>query len=439
MKIVLSASRHHYVVRLSIFFITVALVWAMLGATCPEPPEPYEYELTIDSTDGGNVTIPGEGTFTYGAGTSHSLLATPDEGYRFVNWYGDVGNIADRNDAGTTIKMDGRYSITANFTEIMAYNLTVSATIGGWVITPGVGTFPYDGGTEVKLEAREDVGYGFVKWTGDVSDVADVYAATTTIIMNGNYSIRANFEEEGTVTITDPNLEAAIREEIDIPEDTIYPSDLKDIEKLEAYGQGITDLTGLEHCTGLTRLYLYDNQISNISAVANLTSLRELYLSGNQISNISPLANLASLKELYLSGNQISNISPLANLTSLGELYLAANQISNISALANLTSLTYLSLSGNQISDISALVSLTSLTYLSLSGNQISNISALASLTSLMDLSLGGNQISDIKPLVDNPGLSQGDKVYLSNNPLSSSSTSTYIPRLEARGVIVEY
>jgi hypothetical protein len=416
MKIVLSASRHHYVVRLSIFFITVALVWAMLGANCPGP-EFYEYELTIDSTDGGNVTMPGEGTFTCLEGELVTLHATPDEGYRFVKWVGDVGMIGNVNDASTTIQMDGRYSIKANFTEILAYNLTVSATVGGWIKTPGEGTFPYDGGTEVKLEACEKVGYGFVKWTGDVSDVADVYAATTTIIMNGNYSIRANFEEEGAVTITDPNLEAAIREEIDIPEDTIYPSDLKDIEKLEAYGQGITDLTGLEHCIGLTRLYLYDNQISNISAVANLTSLREL----------------------YLSGNQISNISPLANLTSLGELYLAANQISNISALASLTSLTYLSLSGNQISNISALASLTSLIYLSLSGNQISNISALASLTSLMDLSLGGNQISDIKPLVDNPGLSQGDKVYLSNNPLSSSSTSTYIPRLEARGVIVEY
>jgi Leucine-rich repeat (LRR) protein len=502
MRVILGLTKHHYMARASIFLITAALVWAILGATCPEP---YEYELKISSTGGGNVTIPGEGTFTYGAGTSHALLATPDEGYRFVNWYGDVGNIADRNAAGTTIKLDGSYSITANFTEILEYHLTVSTTVGGWVITPGVGTFPYAGGTVVNLVAHEDVGYGFVNWTGDVSAIADRSAATTTITMSGNYSITANFEKEKAVTITDPNLEAAIREEIDIPEDTIYPSDLKKIEKLEAYGQGITELTGLEHCTGLTRLYLYDNQISDISAVANLTSLKELYLSGNQISDISPLANLTSLKELYLSGNQISDISPLVNLTSLGELYLSGNRISNISPLSNLTSLSYLSLGGNQISNISALASLTSLrelylsgnqisnisplsnltslSYLSLggnqisnisalasltslrelylSGNQISNISALASLTSLTDLSLGGNQISgvsplanitsltllnlsdnqisDIKPLVDNPGLSQGDKVYLSNNPLSSSSTSNYIPRLEARGVIVEY
>jgi len=458
MKTILSASRHHYVVRASIFLITAALVWAMIGC---EPPPPTEYELTISSTGGGNVTIPGEGTFTYAAGTSHVLLATPDEGYRFVNWDGDVGNVANENDASTTIRMDGRYSITANFEEIPEYDLTVSTTVGGWVITPGEGTFTYDGGEVVDLVARQDVGYGFGNWTGDVSAIADVNAATTTITMNGNYSIRANFEEEEAVTITDPNLEAAIREEIDITEDTIYPSDLKEIEELEAYGQGITDLTGLEHCTGLTRLYLYDNQIGDISPVANLTSLRELYLSGNQISDISALANLTSLKELYLSGNQISDISPLANLISLRELYLSGNEISDISSLASLTSLTLLNLSSNQISDISSLANLSSLTYLYLSGNKIRDISPLASLTSLGDLSLGGNQISgvsplanltsltllnlsdnqisDIEPLVDNPGLSQGDKVYLSNNPLSSSSTSTYIPRLEARGVIVEY
>ena len=454
MKMILSASRHHYVVRASIFLITVALIAGMAGCD-------VEYELTIDSTGGGNVTIPGEGTFNYTAGALVPLLATPDEGYRFVSWTGDVGNIADVNDAGTNIKVEGRYSITANFTKILEYHLTVSTTVGGWVITPGVGTFPYDGGTVVNLVAREDVGYGFANWTGDVDTIDNVEHPTTIITMNGNYSITANFEEEKAVTITDPNLETAIRAAIGIPEDTIYPSDLKEIEELEASGQGITDLTGLEYCTGLTELYLYANQIDDISPVANLTSLGELYLSGNPISDISPLANLTSLGELYLSGSQISDISSLANLTSLRELYLSGNEISDISSLASLTSMTELNLSGNQISDISSLANLTSLTYLSLSSNQIRDISPLASLTSLGDLSLGGNQISgvsplanltsltllnlsdnrisDIEPLVDNLGLSQGDKVYLLNNPLSSSSISTYIPRLEARGVIVEY
>jgi hypothetical protein len=40
---------------------------------------------------------------------------------------------------------------------------------------------------------------------------------------------------------------------------------------------------------------------------------------------------------------------------------------------------------------------------------------------------------------VDNEGLSQGDEVYLHDNPLSSDSINTYIPQLEARGVEVHY
>jgi len=39
--------------------------------------------------------------------------------------------------------------------------------------------------------------------------------------------------------------------------------------------------------------------------------------------------------------------------------------------------------------------------------------------------------------LVNNPGLLQGDEVYLSNNPLSATSVNTYMPQLRARGVIV--
>jgi hypothetical protein len=71
--------------------------------------------LAITSTAGGSVTTPGEGTFTYDPGTVVSLNATPDAGYHFVNWAGDVGTIANVNAAATTITMNGNYSITANF------------------------------------------------------------------------------------------------------------------------------------------------------------------------------------------------------------------------------------------------------------------------------------------------------------------------------------
>jgi len=73
------------------------------------------YSLTVDSTDGGEVTSPEEGTHTYGCGTVVYLVAEADLGYHFVEWTGDTGTIADVDAAETTITMSGNYSITANF------------------------------------------------------------------------------------------------------------------------------------------------------------------------------------------------------------------------------------------------------------------------------------------------------------------------------------
>ena len=115
----------------------------------------------------------------------------PEEGYRFVKWTGDVDTITDAYAASTTITMGDNYSITANFVAI--YDLTIASTEGGSVMTPGEGIFTYDEGTMVNLVAQAEQGYDFVNWSGDVDTIADVWAASTTITMSGNYSITANF------------------------------------------------------------------------------------------------------------------------------------------------------------------------------------------------------------------------------------------------------
>jgi preprotein translocase subunit YajC len=444
---------------------------------------PVQYSLTISSTAGGSVTTPGHGTFVYNAGTVVNLVATPASGYRFVNWTGNVGTIANVNAAATTISVNSNYSITANFEEIPEYELTIYSTAGGSVTSPGEGTFTYDAGTVVSLAATPASGYAFVNWTGNVGTVANVNAAYTTITMNDNCAITANFELGNWVFFPDPALEAALRETINRPTGHIYKSDLEGLTSLSASYRGITNLTGLEHCinlvsldlhdnqisdisvlAGLTKLewldlsynqigdisplagltnlkwlYLYNNRIGNISPLDNLTKLTYLFLQTNQIDDVSPLANLTNLTRLVLFSNQVSNISPLANLTKLTWLYLNKNQISNISPLANLTSLTQLALSDSQITDIAPLANLTNLTYLSVHSNQISNISPLANLTNLMWLYLQDNDISNIYPMVENDGLGTGDRVYLNGNPLSDDSINTYIPGLVARGVIVSY
>jgi hypothetical protein len=133
--------------------------------------------------------------FTYGEVSVVGLAAETEEDYRFVEWTGDVGTIADVYAASTTITMNGDYSITAHFEEISSfqYDLTTFSTEGGSVTEPGQGVFTYDGGAVVDLVATPDEGYQFVDWTGDVDTIADIEAAVTTITMDDDYSITANF------------------------------------------------------------------------------------------------------------------------------------------------------------------------------------------------------------------------------------------------------
>jgi len=269
--------------KFSIFLVTVALVAGMVGCVG------VKYDLTITSTAGGSVTVPGEGTITYDEGEVVNLEATPDAGYRFVNWIGDVDEIADVDDATTTIAMNDSYSITASFEEIpkARYGLTIASTAGGNVTTPGEGIFNYDEGTDVDLVAVADEGYQFIDWTGDVSTIADTSAASTTITMNDDYSITANFKVGEAVTFADPNLEAAIREAIDIPERPMYPSDLKGLISFAASERNISDLAGLEYCTNLTELDLSGNEISDISPLVQNEGLGEgdaIYLQGNPLN-----------------------------------------------------------------------------------------------------------------------------------------------------------
>jgi len=108
-----------YVTRVSIFLITVALIAGMVGCG------PTQYKLTISSTEGGQVTIPGEDTFTYEEKRLVDLVAQAEEGYQFVNWTGNVTTIANVNATITTITVNGDYSITANFAPEISENLEI--------------------------------------------------------------------------------------------------------------------------------------------------------------------------------------------------------------------------------------------------------------------------------------------------------------------------
>jgi len=155
------------------------------------------YDLTIESTAGGEITAPGEGTFTYCTGTVVNLVATPASGYRFVNWTGDVGTIANPSVASTNITMNGNYSVIANFAVIppIQYRLTmaVSPPTGG--TTTPTGANPYTAGTAVNIQAVAAAGYRFASWTAvpGVTFGNATAAATSFTMPSSNVTVTVNF------------------------------------------------------------------------------------------------------------------------------------------------------------------------------------------------------------------------------------------------------
>ncbi len=294
-------------------------------------------------------------------------------------------------------------------------------------------------------------GGGTLSATNTTTDTDGRAESALTLGADGENTVSASVEgisetvtfsdepEEG-VHFPDLNLRAEIESALNKQAgDPITADEMATLTRLSPGSANISDLTGLEHATNLTWLYLHTNPISDISALEGLTNLTSLVLESNSISDISALEGLTNLTVLTLSFNSISDISALEGLTNLTSLHLHTNSISDISALEGLTNLTVLYLGSNSISDISALEGLTNLTVLDLWRNSISDISALEGLTNLTSLYLGSNSISDISSLVANTGLGSGDSVDVRGNPLSYQSINTHIPTLQSRGVTVGF
>ena len=197
--------------RATILLIAVALTIGMAGCVGGGGDDGWaSYTLIVDFTTGGtvkvnDVPIPGKAILTYAGGTAVSLNATPNRGYQFVGWTGDVSTIGAVHASETIIVVNGNYSVMANF-ELpppVEYSLNIIGPAYGSVTVPGEGRFMYEEGTVVNLVAEPDNGYVFARWTGDIGTVADIGDASTTITMNSDYYICAHFREAPVICYPD--------------------------------------------------------------------------------------------------------------------------------------------------------------------------------------------------------------------------------------------
>ena len=142
-------------------------------------------------------------------GSEHVLLAglAPQSSTNVVHW----------TDEAKTIFMSAVTGSMPVYETL--YTLTISSRGAGSVTDPGEGRFTYPAGTVVDLLASPDPGDAyFIKWTGDVSTIADITASSTSITMNDNYSIRASFGGPGCFIAT-AAYDTPMAEEIQILRD----------------------------------------------------------------------------------------------------------------------------------------------------------------------------------------------------------------------------
>ncbi len=153
-------------------------------------------ELSIDVDGEGEVTKPGQGDFSYEHGEEVNLRADPDEDYVFEKWSGDTGEIEDTEDELTTITMEDDYDITAEFEEDH-YELSIDVDGEGEILQPdGEGDHEIEREKEIVLEAKADQHYDFKRWTGDIETIKRPRSNITTITMEDDYDITAEFEKE---------------------------------------------------------------------------------------------------------------------------------------------------------------------------------------------------------------------------------------------------
>lgn len=179
-----------------------------------------------------------------------------------------------------------------------------------------------------------------------------------------------DLDDNDPVPIADANLEAAIRQEINLPKGEIHLKDISEVRTLNMLAMGINDLDGIQYFANLTWLDVGNNLISDLTPITYLNNLSLLRVHGNLIYDISPLESCVSISELDLASNYIEDISLLENLTNLTWLDLHSNKVSDATAIMHLPKLQWLNIGGNDLGDYTYLAELPRIEELSVNGDE---------------------------------------------------------------------
>lgn len=146
----------------------------------------------------------------------------------------------------------------------------------------------------------------------------------------------SNLSIAQTTAIPDPNFEQAL---INLGLDSgpidgvVLTANIDTVTELIVMFQNISDLTGIEDFSSLSRLDCQWNQLNALNLSQN-NALTYLNCVGNQLTSLSFTQNTA-LNFLWCSSNQLINLDVTQN-SALEILYCGSNQINNLNLSQNM-------------------------------------------------------------------------------------------------------
>ena len=135
---------------------TLTAIFEPISEPAPGPTPKPTYTINVSAAEGGTASGGGE----YEQGSSVTLTATPENGYRFIAWTENDEQIS--TDENYTFIADHDRTIVAIFMPISkpTYTVHVSSAQGGTV----EGSGSYKEGETVTVNAVPDNGYRFRRW-----------------------------------------------------------------------------------------------------------------------------------------------------------------------------------------------------------------------------------------------------------------------------------
>lgn len=151
----------------------------------------FTISATINPSTGGTIT--GSGVYDYGS--SVLVVATPNNGYKFVSWT-ENGNIVSTSSSYSFTVTNNR-NLVANFIPT-TYTIATSSNPSASGNTSGGGV--YNVGTNVTVVATPNSGYMFLNWTENGNIISTTLSYQFNVSANRN--LVANFSTIPTLSVS---------------------------------------------------------------------------------------------------------------------------------------------------------------------------------------------------------------------------------------------